>query len=455
MVCSVKRYWCFLCVAAICASGTVAVRPCLGQRGSEAEAAPESRNRSHFPLPPSGSAVDPSKFLPEHFQHAAKASEALDLYRRVMENPLNYLREPNQETLTRVAESILNGDLKLDPNDPLMRRLNEEFRTRGENFAPEFREKWADVKNNSTLAGVTPHPIKSGDRHSAQDPAGSSPQVSPASKGGSSPSLQAQSISGQPADPGQSAPGGSALSRWLLRQAEGLAAKDGVLRNSPSVQRALEEFALSASAEASSNVPDSLSEMLRGVLPEEWWSENASEYLGDLESMVFSQVALPEFRFPRPALSAAVAGSGPEDLPISDVPGTEATLLWFLAALAVGLGGWSMYRRATIRRDVPGNQRATPGSWPVAPEAVRSSQEFIQAFEYLSLMKLGPKARSWNHRAIALELGGDESRRQQMAQHLARLYEQARYPPRPTALSADALDVAQSELVSLACPSNA
>jgi hypothetical protein len=42
-----------------------------------------------------------------------------------------------------------------------------------------------------------------------------------------------------------------------------------------------------------------------------------------------------------------------------------------------------------------------------------------------------------------------------MAQHLARLYEQARYAPRPTALSADALDVAQSELVSLACPSNA
>jgi hypothetical protein len=221
------------------------------------------------------------------------------------------------------------------------------------------------------------------------------------------------------------------------------------------VQRALEEFAFSGSGAASSNAPDSLSEMLSTVVPENWWSENASEYLGDLESMIMSHVALPEFRLPRPAFSSVDAGPGPEDFRISDVPGTGATLLWFLAALALGLGGWSMYRRATIRREDPVNRRATPGSWPVAPEAVRSSQDFIRAFEYLSLVKLGPKARSWNHRAIALELGGDESRRQQMAQHLARLYEQARYAPRPAALSADALDVAQSELVSLACTSNA
>jgi hypothetical protein len=442
MVWSVKRYWNFLCLVAICASVTAAVRPCLGQRESEGNAAAESRNRSHFPIPPSGSAVDPSKFLPEHFEHAANASKALDLYREVKSNLIASLREPNQEKLKRVAESILNGDLKLDPNDPLMRRLNEEYQDRRANLSPGLREQWADVLKNSTWAGVTPHPV------------GSSQQPTPASKGAPPPSSQAQGLSGQPA-PDQSAQGGSALNRWLLRQAEGLAAKDGVLRNSPSVQRALEEFALSGSSAASSNAPDSLSEMLRSAVPENWWSENASEHLGDLESMILSHVALPEFRLPRPALSSVDAGPGPEDLRISDVPGTEATLLWFLTALALGLGGWSMYRRATIRREDQVNRRAIPDSWPVAPEAVRSSQDFIQAFEYLSLVKLGPKARSWNHRAIALELGGDESRRQQMAQHLAGLYEQARYAPRPTAFSADALDVAQSELVSLACSSNA
>jgi hypothetical protein len=449
---SAKRYWYFLCLVAICASATAGARPCLGQRGPEADAATESRNRSHFQIPPTGSTVDPSKFLPEHFEHAAKASEALDLYRQVMKNPLNFLREPDQKTLRKVAESILNGDLKLDPNDPLMRRLNEEYRRGRDNLSPEFRKQWADVQNNSTGAGVTPHPTRSGEQPPA-DPARSSQQAGTLPNG--APALSSQDLSGQPAGPGQGAEGGSALTRWLLRQAESLAAKDGVLRNSPSFQRALEEFALSASAGASSSAPDSFSEMLYSVVPENWWSENASERLGDVESMILSHVTLPEFRLPRPGFSSIAAGAGPEDLRISDASGPEAALLWFLAALALGLGCWSMYRRATIRKEAPVNRRLTPGSWPVPPGAVRSFQDLIQAFEYLSLVKLGPKARSWNHRAIALELGGDEARNQQMAQHLARLYEQARYAPRPTSLSAHALDVAQSELVSLAGTSHA
>jgi hypothetical protein len=457
MVCTAKRYWNLVCLVAIGASVAPAVQPCLGQRESQADPAAENRNRSHFSIPPSGSPVDPSKFLPEHFEHATSASEALSLYRKVMQDPTEYLKKQNQETLEQVAVSLLNGDLKLDPNDPLMRILMQELNNPDrEKLSPGLRQQLEIVRRNSTSGGtIAPNPIKPDGQQAAQYPVGSSQPATSASNGAPSPSSSAQGLSGQPAGADQSAQSGSALNRWLLRQAEGLAAKDGVLRNSPSVQRALEEFVLSGSSAPSSDAPDSFSEMLRGVLPEDWWSEHASERFGDLESMILSHVALPEFRLPRPALPSADVAAGPEDLHISDVPGTGATLLWFLAALALGLGGWSMYRRATIRKEESTNRLATPGAWPVAPEAVRSFEDFIQAFEHLSLVKLGPKARNWNHRTIALELGGDESRRQQMAQHLARLYEQARYAPRPTRFAADALDVAQSELVSLAGTSNA
>jgi hypothetical protein len=414
----------------------------------------EGRNRSHFQIPANGPTVDPSKFLQEHFEQARKGSDALNLYREVMNNPLQYLGGRDQEKLKRVAESLLNGDLKLEPNDPLMQMLLEELnRPDRANLEPELRQKLEAIRSYSTSGGVIPpNPTKGSDERSAQDPPGSSPQTSAASNGTAVTSSQVPGLSGETPGAGQGGQGGSALNRWLLRQAEGIA-KDGVLRNSPSVQRALEEFALSGSGTALGNDPDYLSQILQSALPDSWWSENAWQHLDDLESTILSHVAVPEFRFPRPGVSSADAG--PEDLRISDVPGTEATLFWFLAVLALGLVGWTMYRRSAVRREGPVDRRATPGSRPVAPEAVRSLQDFVQAFEYLSLVKLGPKARYLNHRAIALELGGDESRRQQMAKHLARLYEQARYAPRPPAFSADALDAAQSELGSLASTPNA
>jgi hypothetical protein len=411
----------------------------------------QSRNRSHFRIPANGPAVDPSKFLQEHFEHARKGSDALNLYREVMKNPLNYLGGQNQEKLKNIAESLLHGDLKLEPDDLLMRMLMEELnRPDPANLDPELRQKLEAIRSNSTLGVIPSNPTKGSDQRSAQDPSGSSQLATPTSKGTTS--SQAPGLSGEAPDAGQDAQDGSALSRWMLRQAE-VIAKDGVLRNSPSVQRALEEFALSGSRTAKGNDPDYLSELLQSAMPDSWWSGNAWQHLDDLESTILSHVAVPEFRFPRSGISSADAG--PEDLRISDVPGTEAALLWFLAVLALGLGGWTMYRRAAVRGEGPVDRRAAQGPQLVAPESVRSLQDFIQAFEYLSLVKLGPKARCLNHRAIAMELGGDESRRQHMAKHLARLYEQARYAPRPLPFSADALDVAQSELGSLACTPNA
>src|SRR5947207_548514 len=79
---------------------------CAWSQGDAAsDRVPERRNRSHFPLPSDGAGVDPSKFLPEHFARASKSSQALSLYRHVLNNPLDYLKEENQSALRQIAES--------------------------------------------------------------------------------------------------------------------------------------------------------------------------------------------------------------------------------------------------------------------------------------------------------------------------------------------------------------
>src|ERR1700741_1523972 len=96
-----RRHWKSVFLAIVCASGIAAPRPLLAQLGGAPDRSAENRNRSHFPIPPTGSKVDPSKFLPEHFKRAANATAALELYRKVMQDPPSFLKEPNQETLKR------------------------------------------------------------------------------------------------------------------------------------------------------------------------------------------------------------------------------------------------------------------------------------------------------------------------------------------------------------------
>ena len=77
-------------------------------------------------------------------------------------------------------------------------------------------------------------------------------------------------------------------------------------------------------------------------------------------------------------------------------------------------------------------------------------QDVVRAFEYLSLLKLGPVAQSRNHLDLAAELGEPEIEHRNAAERLAALYEKARYTPTDEALSADALATARRELCYLA-----
>jgi len=128
----------------------------------------------------------------------------------------------------------------------------------------------------------------------------------------------------------------------------------------------------------------------------------------------------------------------------------------FLWSAALGLAVlvfWQAMRQWSGMRARRAGANWQPGPWPVNPAHVATRAELIQAFEYLSLLRLGPEARSWNHRAIAANLGGqdgEDDRCRLAATELASVYERARYAPASDPLPADALASARRDLCLLA-----
>jgi hypothetical protein len=90
------------------------------------------------------------------------------------------------------------------------------------------------------------------------------------------------------------------------------------------------------------------------------------------------------------------------------------------------------------------------GPWPVHPGQVASRRDLVLAFEHLALSRLGPGARSRNHRDLAEGLVGGRVALVGAADHLADLYEQARYAPDEGPLPAAALADARRNLCLLA-----
>lgn len=129
-------------------------------------------------------------------------------------------------------------------------------------------------------------------------------------------------------------------------------------------------------------------------------------------------------------------------------------LLWLGAAGLVVLIGWrvlSWRKDAAGRASGPGVWRLGP--WPIHPTAIRTREDLVRAFEYLSVLLLGPKARSWNHRDIAAQLGTDlraSEARRRAADHLAEVYERSRYAPLTDPLPDADLAAARHDLCLLA-----
>jgi hypothetical protein len=126
-------------------------------------------------------------------------------------------------------------------------------------------------------------------------------------------------------------------------------------------------------------------------------------------------------------------------------------LLWALVLLTLAAVLWRSLR--WYREQAANADGWKLGPWPVRPEAVATREQLVSAFEYLALLCLGPVALACNHLDLASRLGareGTDVEKRRAVEHLARLYERARYAPANEALPPEALTAARRDLCLLA-----
>ena len=103
-------------------------------------------------------------------------------------------------------------------------------------------------------------------------------------------------------------------------------------------------------------------------------------------------------------------------------------LLLVLAALvtaAVVWWKWGAVLRSKPRALLAGG----PNAWPIDPRQIKTREDVVKAFEFLSVLICGPGAKTWTHSTIADELTTLAASQGETAMKLARLYELARYAP--------------------------
>jgi hypothetical protein len=259
----------------------------------------------------------------------------------------------------------------------------------------------------------------------------------------------------------------------LLKFAKRLEGMDESLSNSPALRQAIRE--LSRYREQGDDRWQALADKASGFQVPEW--ARLDQKLGlELERLVPENgFSLPHFinvprppqvNWPTPHISS---GSVPSwSVPHFAPPATGGEfwggLLTVGVLVTLGLLAWrlSAWHREHAANGVKASRRL--GGWPVDPARVRTREELVRAFEYLSLLRLGFAARNWNHLEIATRLGSQappaspqpdaatppSADPRHAAEELAALYEQARYAPPSDAIADAALAAARRDLCYLA-----
>jgi hypothetical protein len=238
------------------------------------------------------------------------------------------------------------------------------------------------------------------------------------------------------------------LRRWLV---DNFNPNKGPLADSPAFQDALRElrrtpFNMEPPGADAAGLPGKLARWGEGLTKSDVWSK--VDWPSLKKWRLPSKGSLPKIQSP---ISAPSFGPAPNvSLPSATTLSRALQVLWIALIAAAGILVWKL-----LGGNIPGVGRLRKagwrlGPWPVSPEALASRQDVVRAFEYLSLLKLGPAVKSRNHIELAVELGRATGDTRRASNCLASVYEKARYTPADEPLSADALAAARKELCFLA-----
>jgi hypothetical protein len=432
-----------------------AVAACASPLAAQGDGARSSRavdwSDSHVRIPSDGNLMKTEMALRLRLQQA----EAQGVYQQLLHDPM-LLHDPQEylakhrEQLQALAKDFQDRKLKLNPDDPLMGSLDrllkqpEDASAIASQLPPEVRqmvERYQKENRPRSKRGASADQPGT-NREDGGSATEGAHGAQPAGPGTPSPEKGARAAAPAPEpEPNRTS---SPFGRWLLRQVESVGRSEA-FRNSPAIRRAIEDLSRYrvemgiARETREGGLTDRLATMAEGLSPQRLFSGINWKPLGlpSLRRLEMPRVSLP-------------GGSGPSSFDVhSSGPGLRSGLFALLAALVFGALLWKLGERVSARGTSQDPEKWRLGPWPVAPASVASREDFIKAFEYLSLLKLGPRARAWNHRHIAARLG-EHAGRLEDADHLARLYEQARYAPDPAALPDNVLQIARRELCDLA-----
>lgn len=425
----------------------------LGQRPEEMGRYPpraltDLRSNSHGPIPGDGK-LDSSKMLPQRLDRARQAAQAQELLRNTQSDPeflrkwLEGLDDEKRKALMDLAQSVNKGQVELGANHSFLDQLNKvlpDLENPNRPLPPVSDELLNELKDLSQKFSPENAPAGkpdgSGDAAPMPDPGG-------LGKPAAGDPLGLNGLTENGADAERQAK----WAKWLLNQ----------VGDHPELRGIIEELARvrPGGSGMGDTFGDEILRKVESALPESsFWTDKVLPKLRDLPLPSFSGVKLPDVHVAPPSLPSV-------NMPSFAVPATPSFNVgygWLAVPMLFLLGvlGWKLFQDQAGRKGLrwsgrsDGEESWRLGPWPVAPGSVASRADLIRAFEHLTLLKLGPEARSWNHLDIAAVLGGEVTERRQAAERLAALYERARYAPERESLPADALPSARRELVYLA-----
>jgi hypothetical protein len=351
--------------------------------------------------------------------------------------------------------------------------LRKKFAGREDDIEKFIRSMNADdfLKYAREAQGLAPLP-KEGGVQPATDPPTTSPPTTAEREpeSGSPPANESRTQEGTVTETSSSdQPANSVLGRWLLQAADRFKDLDPSLRNSPALRRLVRELSHKMDGtderwkqldKGANAIADKFARLGKALPLDRLLPEHGFSWPRGLTGESLPKWHMPETGPPSGPLP-------PSNSPWSSMPDLTGEsgwrALWMLAILTtLGLVLW----KTVGRGPAPGDDAAYAWKlrpWPVHPTAVQTREQLIQAFEYLSVLRLGPAARNWHHWAIASGLGrssggavsghswGDgPSERLRAAEQLASLYERARYAPLAEPLPEATLAMARRDLCLLA-----